>query len=184
MLDATNQSEPLRELADKNCMSTEEALKFFDALPIVDIDSIIGRWRGTGLATGHPLDGMLETLGWYGKEFIDREHVHPLLFSDNKGALFSLDPKRVSLNLALKVPILRNNLTRQALLAARFVLQTHQAKARVRMLEYRGKVSATMIYDDLPICDMFRLIDHDTLLGVMDLKGMEQPFFFKLHRDE
>ena len=184
MLDATNQSEPLQELANKDSMSAEEALKFFDALPIVNIDTIIGRWRGSGLSTGHPLDGMLEALGWYGKEFIDRDHVHPLLFSDNKGALFSLDPKRVSMNLALKMPMLRNKLVRQALLAARFVLQTHKARARVRMLEYRGKVSATMIYDNLPICDMFRLIDHDTLLGVMDLKGMEQPFFFKLQRDK
>ncbi len=184
MLDTMNQSDPFRDLANKNSMSTEEALKFFDALPIVDIDTIIGRWHGTGLSTGHPQDGMLETFGWYGKEFIDRDRVHPLLFTDKKGALFSLDPKRLPMNLALKVPIPRNNLARQALLAARFVLQTHKAKARVRMLEYRGKVSASMIYDDIPVYDTFRLIDRDTLLGVMDQKGMEQPFFFKLHRDK
>ncbi|GAC1471441.1 MAG: hypothetical protein PVSMB5_20050 [Ktedonobacteraceae bacterium] len=51
------------------------------------------------------------------------------------------------------------------------------------MVEYRGQVSASMIYDNLPICDAFRRIDHDTLLGIMDLKGVEQPFFFKLRRD-
>jgi hypothetical protein len=183
MGDAVNQSDLMRDLANKNKMSTEEALAFCDALPIVDIDTIIGRWRGVEIATGHPLDGILEMLGWYGKEFIDRNHVRPLLFSDEKGTIFSLDPQRLPVNLALKVPILRNKLIRQAFLAARFVLQTREAKARVRMLEYRGKVSASMIYDNLPIYDTFRLINRDTLLGVMDLKGVEQPFIFKLYRD-
>jgi hypothetical protein len=51
------------------------------------------------------------------------------------------------------------------------------------MTNYRGKVSATLIYDDLPINDAFRLVDTNTVLGVMDLKGMEQPFFFVLNRE-
>jgi hypothetical protein len=173
----------LRDLANKNSMSTEEALELCDALPGVDIDTLIGRWRGTEISTHHPLDGLLETCGWYGKEFIDRDHVHPLLFSDRRGHLFALDPQRLPITLALKWPIPRRKLLRQALLAARFVLQTREAKARVRMVEYRGKVSASMIYDNLPVYDTFRLIDSDTLLGVMDFKGIEQPFFFKLRRD-
>jgi hypothetical protein len=40
-----------------------------------------------------------------------------------------------------------------------------------------------MIYDDLPINDVFRKVDNNTVLGVMDLKGMEQPFFFVLRRE-
>jgi len=40
-----------------------------------------------------------------------------------------------------------------------------------------------MIYDHLPIMDLFRKVDDNTLLGVMDLKGMQQPFFFVLYRD-
>ncbi len=173
----------LREHANKNSMSLQEALDLCDALPIVNIDTMIGRWHGTEISTHHPLDGLLETFGWYGKEFIDRDHVHPLLFSDSRGQLFALDPKLLPFSLALKLPIPRIKLLRQALLAVRFVLQTRKAKARVRMIEYRGKVSASMIYDNLPIYDTFRLIDSDTLLGIMDLKGVEQPFFFKLHRD-
>ena len=173
----------LRDLTNKNSMSTQEALELCDALPIVDIDTIIGRWRGTEISTHHPLNGLLETLGWYGKEFIDCDHVHPLLFSDSLGHLFALDPKRLPVNISLKWPIPRSKLLRQALLEARFVLETREAKARVRMVEYRGKVSATMIYDNLPIYDTFRLIDHDNLLGVMDFKGVEQPFFFKLRRE-
>ncbi len=173
----------LRGLTNKNSMSTEEALELCDALPGVDIDTLIGRWRGTEIFTHHPLEGLLETCGWYGKEFIDRDHVHPLLFSDRRGHLFALDPKRLPITLALKWPIPRSKLLRQVLLVARFVLQTRETKARLRMVEYRGKVSASMIYDNLPIYDTFRLIDSDTLLGVMDFKGIEQPFFFKLRRD-
>ncbi len=173
----------LQDRADKNSMSMEEALALCDALPVVDIDTMPGRWRGTEISTHHPLDGLLETFGWYGKEFIDCDHVHPLLFWDRHGQIFALDPKRLPWNLALKVPIPRIKLFRQVLLAARFVLQTRETRARVRMVEYREKVSASMIYDNLPIYDTFRLIDHNTLLGVMDFKGIKQPFFFKLHRD-
>jgi hypothetical protein len=49
-------------------------------------------------------------------------------------------------------------------------------------MEHRGVVSATMVYDQLPILDCFRRIDEGTILGVMDLKGMARPFFFSLSR--
>ena len=51
------------------------------------------------------------------------------------------------------------------------------------MTEYRGVVSATMIYDSLPINDIFRKVDDDTVLGVMDLRFTPQPFFFILRRE-
>ncbi len=51
------------------------------------------------------------------------------------------------------------------------------------MTSYRGKSSATMIYDQLPINDVFRKIDQDAVFGVMDLKGMKSPFFFILRRE-
>ena len=50
------------------------------------------------------------------------------------------------------------------------------------MMDYRGKVSATMIYDHLPINDSFRKIDDNRVFGVMDYKEQEQPFFFVLTR--
>ena len=39
-----------------------------------------------------------------------------------------------------------------------------------------------MIYDRQPIIDVFRRVDDVTLLGVMDLRGMSQPYFFVLTR--
>ena len=51
------------------------------------------------------------------------------------------------------------------------------------MMEYRGQVTATMMYDYLPIHDHFRKIDDNTVLGLMDFKPISQPFFFLLKRD-
>jgi len=50
------------------------------------------------------------------------------------------------------------------------------------MMEHRQKISATLIYDNLPIHDIFRKVDDNTVLGEMDFKGMKQPFFFLLNR--
>ena len=62
------------------------------------------------------------------------------------------------------------------------LLKTEKSQARLRMMEYRGKVSATMIYDYLPINDSFRKVDNHTVLGLMDFKNLPQPFFFLLKR--
>jgi hypothetical protein len=40
------------------------------------------------------------------------------------------------------------------------------------------------LYDHLPIVDVFRRLDAHTLLGVMDARGISQPFFFTLRREE
>ena len=40
-----------------------------------------------------------------------------------------------------------------------------------------------MVYDALPIHDVFRLVDQETLLGAMDIRGYPEPFFFVLRRE-
>ena len=61
--------------------------------------------------------------------------------------------------------------------------KTDVSQARLRMLESRGVVTATMIYDYLPINDSFKKIDENSVLGLMDYKVISQPFFFVLQRD-
>ena len=63
------------------------------------------------------------------------------------------------------------------------LVSTRQPKARLRLTEYRGVVTATMSYDALPINDVFRKIDDDTLVGAMDARGLEAPFLFVLRRE-
>ncbi len=55
-------------------------------------------------------------------------------------------------------------------------------QARLRAVEYRGVVSAAMIYDKHPTIDYFRAVDADTLMGVMDHKGDTASLYFFLRR--
>ncbi len=55
--------------------------------------------------------------------------------------------------------------------------------AMVREVKFRGKVSATLIYDKKPIMDYFRKIDDDTIIGLGETKG-NLTFFFYLEREK
>ncbi|AYF78950.1 DUF4334 domain-containing protein [Nocardia yunnanensis] len=161
-----------------------EAWELFDSLPAVRVEDITtGRWRGAEVGTGHPWDGMLVESGWYGKQFDSADSVQPLLFTAPDGEIFPVDPRRVPLFLAGKVPVSALRPVRRSLGVLRTVLRTTTPRARLRNLEFRGKSSAAMIYDHLPIIDIFRRVDHDTLLGVMDMRGLREPYFFVLYRD-
>ena len=162
--------------------TTAEALQLFDRLDTADLDFMLGRWRGSGLPTDHPLDGLLETIGWYGKEFVDFDNVHPLLFSDDS-EIFKVDPNPTITNLGLRFPAPTNDNLKPIYSTMSKLLKTEDSKARIRMMEYRDRLSATMIYDYLPIHDVFRKVDDNTVLGLMDWKDMPQPFFFSLKRD-
>ncbi len=162
--------------------TTPQALAWFDNLDPVPIEFMIGRWQGQGIPTNHPLDALLEASHWYGKEFIDPETVHPLLFRDHQGQIIKVAPNALAMNWAIQFPPIKPELLQPLFRLSHFLLQTDKSQARLRLMAYRGQVSATMVYDYLPICDSFRQIDDHTVLGVMDMKGLPQPFFFRLHR--
>ena len=97
-----------------------DALARFDALLGVEPEAMIGRWRGTGLPTGHPLDGVLESLGWYGKAFESADRVHPLLFRTRSGEVIPLDPRFMPVSVALRWPaVARSAPVRMAFAAGR-----------------------------------------------------------------
>lgn len=164
--------------------SIDEALAFYDSLPAVTVPQMLGAWRGGEIPTGNPMDGLLGRFGWHGKRFESSEDVHPLVMDREGGGRFSLNPALVPLPTLLRYPAaLRNATLARIARAAGPALATRAPKARLRMTEYRGVVSATMSYDDLPIHDVFRAVDPDTVVGAMDLRGLEQPFLFVLRRE-
>ncbi|MGL4298568.1 MAG: DUF4334 domain-containing protein [Candidatus Neomicrothrix subdominans] len=182
MATAAERAHQLRSLASGTTTST--ALEFFDSLPTVRIDQLLGSWRGSGIATGHPLDGLLEHLGWHGKRFEGPDGAHPLLFEDSRGGVVSINPAFTPLGLVTRhAAHLRRPIAVTALRLLRPLLTTARPRARLRMTTYRGRTSATMCYDALPVHDIFRRVDADTLLGVMDQRGAPRPFVFALHRD-
>jgi hypothetical protein len=164
--------------------TTEQALEIFDALEPVPLGFMGGLWKGEGFPTHHPMDGLLETCHWYGKRFETPDDGHPLLFSRPDGRIVSVNPLWLGPFQGL---LACGRLPKTAAAGRAFqwllpLLATSTSRARLRMTEFRGQTSATMIYDQLPIQDVFRRIDDDTVFGLMDLKGMEAPFFFLLRR--
>jgi hypothetical protein len=162
--------------------TTDDALARFDAGAPVDPAAMTGRWRGSGLPTGHPLDGLLERFGWWGKEVLDPETVHPLLFG--RPDPVPLQPALAPLGLLRRAPGLARAPGAPAVFAAlRPLLRTRQPAARLRLVEHRGVLTAALVYDRLPVVDVLRRLSEDRLIGLMDLRGMPRPFFFLLDRD-
>lgn len=167
--------------------TTDAASALFDEAEPVSQEFMIGTWHGDELPTGHPLDGMLAASGWWGKQFVDTETVHPLLFPTRDGsALWAMNPALAftGLGVVTKIPVLKRGPLSGPVSLLRPIVGTKTPKARLRTTEYRGRDSATMIYDQVPINDVFRKLSDDAVIGAMDLRGSRRPYFFVLRRDE
>jgi hypothetical protein len=161
-----------------------EALALFDRSAPVGPAELTGRWRGSGLPTGHPFDGLLEAYGWYGKEVVDAETVHPLLFRDRAGRPRAVDPAHAPLALLRAAPgLARTPLARRGFAVVRPLRYTRRPTARLRPTAHRGAVSAALLYDRLPVVDHLRALPEGRLLGLMDMRGVARPFFFLLERE-
>ncbi|TFV54003.1 DUF4334 domain-containing protein [Geodermatophilus sp. DF01-2] len=160
-----------------------DVLAFADRLPGVGIEEMVGRWRGAELPTGSPLDGLLTAHRWWGKEIVDPETVHPLLFSDRAGRPRPVDPAAAPLTLLRHAPELaRSRPAQLAFVAARPLLTTRRPTARLRPVAHRGVTTAALVYDRLPVVDVVLRVTPDLLLGLMDMRGLPDPFAFLLER--
>lgn len=160
----------------RNGVSIEAAFARFDTLPGVDPCELMGTWRGAGMPTGHPLDGLLERLGWRGKRFESEERVDPLIFHPD----LALDPGCLPLAAALRWPRVARSLpVRAGFILLRHALRARKPAARFARVEFRGRLSAAMIYDRQPVIDHFRRIDARRLLGLMQTRAAP-PYFFLL----
>ncbi|NBE83433.1 DUF4334 domain-containing protein [Micromonospora rubida] len=59
------------------------------ALDTVRPEEILGAWKGGEFDTGHPLNGRLDQVRWYGKTFVTRTDAKPLICRDDNGELYS-----------------------------------------------------------------------------------------------
>jgi len=167
-------------------VGTDEALAIFDSLEAVDEAFMLGAWRGSGFPTGHVLDGVLEAYRWHGKHFIDGERVHPLVFrGEREGQAFTVRPlgARWAVQLLQRFPQLKSPAVARVARGLLPLLRSSRPAARLRMTTFRGQLGAAMVYDDVPVIDVFRRVDANTVLGLMDMKGLERPFFFVLRRE-
>lgn len=139
-------------------VSYDELAALWRDLPTVTPEEILGAWRGGDFATGHPLGRVLVGIQWHGKRFDGLLDAHPLICRGEDGELYS---------------------------------NTEAAGGRTASLwpvAVDGEVTATMVYDALPVFDHFKRVDEDTLLGLMQGKleaafGITDPYYFWLERD-
>ncbi|MGN5238014.1 MULTISPECIES: DUF4334 domain-containing protein [unclassified Rhodococcus (in: high G+C Gram-positive bacteria)] len=66
--------------------------------------------------------------------------------------------------------------------------KTGRGEASMWDVVFRGEVTATMVYDGMPVFDHFKKVDNDTVIGVMNGKGglvfdSGEHYWFGLERD-
>jgi hypothetical protein len=78
-------------------------IAWFDSLPPVRPSEMVGVWRGEGIPSGHPLDGVLENLQWFGKRFDPDLRADALLFQWRPGRLVPIEPSFFPIRLSLRL---------------------------------------------------------------------------------
>ncbi|MGN6162010.1 MAG: GXWXG domain-containing protein, partial [Marmoricola sp.] len=104
----------LRQLADSGSTPAElDAI--WASLEPARAETILGRYQGRAIPTGHPLEKALVRSRWWGKEFRALDDVSPLLCRDDAGEIFSN-------------------------------VELGNGEASLWQVEFRGEVTATMVY--------------------------------------
>lgn len=67
-------------------------IAWLGSLPPVLSAELTGVWRGEGIPSGHPLDGVLENLQWFGKRFPPDFRADALLFQWRPARLVPIEP--------------------------------------------------------------------------------------------
>lgn len=183
-LDLITEGAPSR---DPIQLSAQEALALFDRLTPCEEHILRGRWVGREIYTGHPLDGSLSNVSWYGKQFDGPDAVHPLVVADREGNPFPLNPAVVPMLLIshpVRTPDWVKSLMPWVMAGLRPAVSARGHGARLDMVTHRGVTTTAMAYTDRPVVDIFRAVNDDIVLGSMEYPGMPRPHFFVLQRDD
>lgn len=144
---------------------------------------MVGLWKGRGIPAGHPFDGVLENLGWFGKRFTPDMRADALLFRFGERRLVAIDPARIPLRLALRF----HKVGRMRIAKGLFSYLQRGFRARgpvasLKTMSFQGVASAAMVYDDQPIVDHFRRMGDRKIMGAMTIQGDDRIYFFELER--
>lgn len=154
---------------------------WFQSLEPVKPVEIVGLWRGAGVPSAHPLDGVLENLQWFGKRFHPDMRADALLFQWHPGRLVAIDPRFVPIGLAIKLaPFGRTALARTTFSYLQKAFRARGTTAALEVRTFEQIASAAMVYNEQPIVDHFRRVDENTLAGMMCVRDDKRRFFFKL----
>lgn len=127
-------------------------------LGVVQVEEMLGAWRGGDFATGHVASTILQKVRWHGKRFDGPLEAVPLVCRAEDGSLYSNTEAGGG------------------------------GEASLWPVGFRGEVTATMVYDKMPVFDHFKKVDDDTVMGIMNGKlasafGIPDLYHFWLERE-
>ncbi|MEM7076605.1 MAG: DUF4334 domain-containing protein [Pseudomonadota bacterium] len=163
-------------------LTEQEAVARFDAAEPATCEDLIGSWHGSEIDTGHRMSGVLDATYWQGKFFRTRDEVFPLIHDVPLFGEVRLNPGLLPVGLIAALP-LRDHVLPVLVTMLAPLLHTRAPRARLRDVSFRGRTGAAMIYDGLPMIDHFVKYDQNQMLGWMEMRGEERPYFFLLTRD-
>ncbi|MGY5126436.1 GXWXG domain-containing protein [Streptomyces nigrescens] len=85
------EQEVLDVIASRGQCDNAKLAELFDRLEPVDTDLLLGTWQGGGFEHTSENAALLTKMRWYGKRFVDADHVEPLLCRDEDGTVFSYE---------------------------------------------------------------------------------------------
>lgn len=163
----------------------KEVTRWFRSLEPVRPEDLVGLWKGDGHPSGHPLDGVLDNLHWFGKRFHPDMRADALLFEGEPGRLVPIDPKFFPIRLASTFARFGRSARAWNLFSRirpRLRARGTTASLQIRMDD--GAMTAAMVYDRQPIVDYFRRINDQELAGMMVVERDPRRFFFRLTKVE
>jgi hypothetical protein len=147
----------------------------FAELPPVSMETLSGIWRAVAIPGVSPFYQVQIEKGWYGMRFTDPETVDSMLISTSDGAdIFAADV----LKIVAAAPGADTHLSQ-----IRTQIETDQPMGRLRMISYRGAISAALIYDRQPVIDYFRTIDDTAVLCAAEARGISETGYCVLQRN-
>ncbi|MBX4920550.1 DUF4334 domain-containing protein [Rhizobium bangladeshense] len=167
----------------KSTERQKEVKEWFSSLAPVRPIEMIGLWRGAGIPSDHPLDGVLENLGWFGKRFHEDMRADALLFQWRSDRLVAIEPGIFPIRLAIKAaPFGRTRVARNWFSYLQKALRARGTTASLKLQTFESVSTAAMVYDRQPIADYFRRTGDDEVAGMMCVDGDARRYFFTLRR--
>lgn len=153
------QQEVLRLISAGEAVSKETFNPLWSALPPLTVAEAIGTYRGGYFDGGKSPS----PINWYGKQILGENNVNPLL-------CYLPGETNGTVNKDVIFPYPRKDI------------------AQARNVEHQGVVTATIIYNKVPLMDYFRVVRPGKdllLLGKSDWNGTQaEPAYFWLERVE
>jgi hypothetical protein len=157
--------------------------KWFKTLAPVLPEQMVGLWHGEGISSGHPLDGVLENLEWFGKRFQPDLKADALLFRFKPDRLVPIEPAALPIKMAICLaPLGRTSMAKYLFSHLQKVLRARGTTAFTTLRTIDGAETAAMVYDRQPIADFFGRVAEDEVAGMMVVDGDARRYFFRLRK--